>query len=117
MSTNAFTPNGPTSLVTANTTAAAGVQCVSVQGNPTCFRFYNACASCVTIGYGSSAQAATNAAVFPTGNSSTTTFNNWQLPSGAVEVMRTPMPAPYFSILIAASGANGNVFITPGEGL
>jgi len=116
MAINAFTPQGPQSRVTANTTAAVGVQLpVFGAAQLTAFRVYNANIEAVTIGYGQSAQAATNAAVLPTGNTTATASSSFTFPAGAVEVWRAPYPNPFFSILTPTT--NGNVFIIPGEGM
>ena len=105
---------GPTSLVSANTTAASGVQiAASGSNNYTNFWFTNQLAEPVAVGYGASAAAAQANAVLPTGNTSATASNCVVVANGSVG-FRIPIPNPFFSI--KSQSANGNVFITPVAG-
>lgn len=97
--------------MSANTTAAAGVQIAAAGSNIfTNFQFTNQLAELVAVGYGKSAAEAQANAVLPTGNTATTASNCVVVANGSVGY-RIPVPNPYFSI--KSQAANGNVFITP----
>jgi len=122
MSTTTFTPLGPQSLITANTTAATGVQ-LPVFGNAqaSTFMLINNSGNSVNIGWSSptvGAAGAATAATPPTGNASLTVVNGTGsivLPNATVRAIRTQFPNPFFSAF--AFTANGNCYIVPGDGV
>lgn len=127
MSMQPFTPQGPTILVTANTTAPSGVQCLASGTLPSVsYRVANPEAN-ETVWYSMvtpinpntgqpDANAANNAkalAVIPTGGNTSAKLAI-PLPAGGVEVVRGPQGA-YFSGVTRTAAAN--LYVTPGDGM
>lgn len=114
MLTNAFTPLGPQSLLSANTTASTGISPPAFGNNiPSTYMLINMTGNNVNVGYGKSAAEASTNAAFPVGNTSGNTSQSFVLPTNApVVVIKMPFPQPFFSAFCSA--ANGNCYVVPG---
>lgn len=109
MGTNAFTKLGNTVAFTAATTAPTPVQALSTTLGGNQYRIINAGTVTVFLGYGSTSDAANNAASVVT-----TSGESVPLLPGTDEIL-TFVPNAYFTGVTAANTAA--IYITPGDGL
>lgn len=118
MSTNAFTPQGPTFMVAANATAPSGVQitCCANQQSTNGLRLFNEDnANIAWYGIGATAVEAKNNALIAAAGCSNMGI---PLPPLAVEVIRTNYTTPKLFVSgITRVSVAANIFVTPGEGL
>jgi len=111
---SSFRPNGNTILITANTTAPAGVQVTNYSGDGIgqfVYRFVNSGSAPVAIGIGATAGEAQSNAVVPTAGAGNRCL---VLLGGSIEVFTLP-PGTFLSA-ICAVGAQA-VYVVPGEGI
>jgi hypothetical protein len=108
MSTNSFTKTGNTVAFIANTSAPTPVQAVSSTLGGNQYRILNAGSVTVFLGYGNTANDASN-------NASIVSTTGMAIPllAGTDEIL-TFMPNAYFTGITSSSTAN--IYITPGDG-
>ena len=113
-SARAFSPMGPSVVVTAAAPAPTGLQVdpANLKDLESCqFRIMNNGTATIWYAFGIDAATANANAVIPTGGSNK---DSYALPAGGIEVITAPRRS-FFSAVIAAGTAA--VYFTPGAGL
>lgn len=109
-----FNPCGPTTLITASTTAPTAVQIPTIGTDPrNQYRIYNSGTAAVFVSFDVDATTALADCVIPTGSGASAKYS-YPLPPGAVEVF-TFLPNAFVTGISAS--ATQVIYVTPGQGL